>query len=275
LPLVAGAGQKQRMLKITSWNVNSVRLRAPMVARFLAEARPDLLCLQEIKCLEGEFPRKAFRAAGYRHFHVVGQRAYHGVAFVSKKKLEPLTLTLCPQGHARAAAVRLDGVEVHNIYVPAGADVPDPIANPKFQHKLDFVDAMRAYYAKRKAKGPLVLVGDLNIAPGEFDVWSHKQLLNVVSHTPGETDRLNAVLRDGGFVDLARAHKPDPEKLFTWWSYRSPDWTVNNRGRRLDHIWANAEFAAASQAEAFTIHTACRSWERPSDHVPISASFKL
>jgi exodeoxyribonuclease-3 len=265
------------MLRIATWNINSVRLRHPIVARFAAEQKPHVICLQEIKCLEAEFPFKAFRSIGYRHFHVVGQRAYHGVAFVSKVKLEPVALDLCPQGHARAGAVRIDGVELHNIYVPAGADVPDPEANPKFQHKLDFVDVMRAHYAKRRREGggPLTLVGDLNIAPGEHDVWSHKQLLNVVSHTPAETDRLNAVLRDGGFVDLARAHKPEPEKLFTWWSYRSPDWTVNNRGRRLDHFWASADLAPASRADAFTIHVPCRSWHKPSDHVPVVAELKL
>jgi exodeoxyribonuclease-3 len=120
-----------------------------------------------------------------------------------------------------------------------------------------------------------VLVGDLNVAPGEFDVWSHKQLLNVVSHTPGETDRLNAVRDLGGFVDLARLHRPDPEKLFTWWSYRSPDWTKNNRGRRLDHIWATSDLAPHSQADAFHIHVPMRSGARPSDHVPVMAGFKV
>ena len=130
-------------------------------------------------------------------------------------------------------------------------------------------------YRVGKGKGPLVIVGDLNVAPGEHDVWSHKQLLDVVSHTPQETTRLDAVREDGGFVDLARQARPDPEKLFTWWSYRSPDWTKNNRGRRLDHIWATADIAETSNAEAFHIHVPCRSWERPSDHVPVVAGLKL
>jgi exodeoxyribonuclease-3 len=264
------------MLKIATWNINSVRLRINAVCRFLAEAQPDVLCLQEIKCQNGEFPEKAFREAGYKHVHVVGQKGWHGVAIVSKHKLEPLAgPELCHKKEARVSAVMVEGVEINNLYVPAGADVPDPALNEKFAHKLDVLDRMRAAYAERNGKGPLVLVGDLNVAPGEHDVWSHKQLLDVVSHTPQETDRLNAIRDEGGFVDLARQHRPDPEKLFTWWSYRSPDWTVNNRGRRLDHVWASADLAATSELEAFQIHIPCRSWEKPSDHVPVVAGFRL
>lgn len=264
------------MLRIATWNINSVRLRIDTVCRFLAEARPHVLCLQEIKCRDGEFPAKAFRQAGYRHMHVVGQKGWHGVAIVSRLKLEPIEAPrICPKREARIAAARVDGVEVHNLYVPAGADEPDPAINPKFKHKLDVLDRMKRLYAARRGSAPTVLVGDLNVAPGEFDVWSHKQLLKVVSHTPAETSRLDIVRDRGGFVDLARAHRPDPEKLFTWWSYRSPDWTRNNRGRRLDHIWATSDVAAVSRAEAFEIHVPCRSWERPSDHVPVVAGLKL
>ncbi|HVY84158.1 MAG TPA: exodeoxyribonuclease III [Caulobacterales bacterium] len=263
------------MLKIASWNINSVRIRLDIIARFVAEARPDVLCLQEIKCRNGEFPEKAFKAMGLKHLHIVGQKGWHGVAIASRVKLEPVEFDLCPRSEARQAVAKIDGVEIHNLYVPAGADVPDASINPKFQHKLDFVEAMRKTYAKRKGKTPTVLVGDLNIAPGAFDVWSHKQLLSVVSHTPAETDGLIRVRDQGGFVDLAREHRPDPEKLFTWWSYRSPDYTKNNRGRRLDHIWASADLAPRSQAKAFAIHAEARAWERPSDHVPVMAGFAL
>jgi exodeoxyribonuclease-3 len=264
------------MLRIATWNINSVRLRIDMVRRFLAAEKPDVLCLQEIKCRDGEFPSKAFKEAGYRHMHVVGQKGWHGVAIVSKLRLEPIEgPKLCPKKEARVAAAKIDGIEVHNLYVPAGADTPDPVGNPKFKHKLDVLDRMKREYRKRKGAAPIVLVGDLNVAPGEFDVWSHKQLLDVVSHTPGETDRLNAARDAGGFIDLARVHRPDPEKLFTWWSYRSPDWTRNNRGRRLDHIWATADIAPLSQTDKFHIHVPCRSWTRPSDHVPVVAGLKL
>lgn len=264
------------MLRIASWNINSVRLRIETVCRFLSEAKPDVLCLQEIKCRDGEFPAKAFKDAGYKHMHIVGQKGWHGVAIVSRHKIDPVEgPSLCPKKEARVAVAKLDGIEIHNLYVPAGADIPDPEQNPKFKHKLDVLDRMKREYKKRNGKTPIILVGDLNVAPGEFDVWSHKQLLDVVSHTPAETTRLDAVVQAGGFVDLARRHRPNPEKLFTWWSYRSPDWTKNNRGRRLDHIWASADLAESSRSEAFHIHVPCRSWPRPSDHVPVVAGLKL
>jgi exodeoxyribonuclease-3 len=261
-------------LTIATWNINSVRLRADLVARFAAEARPDVVCLQEIKCRNGEFPDKAFKDMGFKHLHVVGQKGWHGVAIASKHKLEPIDAPdLCPRGEARVAAARVNGLEIHNLYVPAGGDEPDARINDKFAHKLAVLEAMRKHYRARKGGAPLVLVGDLNIAPGEHDVWSHSQLLDVVSHTPVETNGLEAVRAQGGFVDLARQHKPAPEKLFTWWSYRSPDWTKNNRGRRLDHIWSSADLAAVSKD--FHIHVPCRAWEKPSDHVPVSVRFKL
>jgi exodeoxyribonuclease-3 len=263
------------MLKIATWNINSVRIRTAALARFVSESKPDVLCLQEIKCRDGEFPSSAFREMGLRYIHVVGQKGWHGVAIASRHRIEPIEFRLCPRSEARASAVRVEGIEIHNIYLPAGADVPDPRINPKFQHKLDFVEAMRAHYASRRGKAPTVVVGDLNIAPGEHDVWSHKQLLDVVSHTPAETEGLDRIRDQGGFIDLARLHRPDPEKLFTWWSYRSPDHTRTNRGRRLDHIWASEDLAPRSQADAFAIHAHTRSWDRPSDHVPVMASLKL
>jgi exodeoxyribonuclease III len=258
-----------RPLRIATWNINSVRIREDLIARFVQEAKPDLLCLQEIKCRDGEFPAKAFRRTGLKHLHIVGQKGYHGVAFASRFPLEPATAPeLCHKKEARAAAVKFQGLEVHNLYVPAGADIPDPTVNEKFAHKLDVLARMKREYSKWRGKGGLVLVGDLNVAPGENDVWSHKQLLKVVSHTPVETAGLEAARNAGSLVDLARQHRPADEKLFTWWSYRSPDWTKNNRGRRLDHIWSAPDVAARSAN--YTIHVPCRSWERPSDHVPVT-----
>ncbi|HBB56366.1 MAG TPA: exodeoxyribonuclease III [Hyphomonadaceae bacterium] len=255
---------------LATWNVNSVRLRIDLVARFAAAARPDVLCLQEIKCLEAEFPRAAFADMGFAHLEIAGQRGYHGVAIASRLPLERLeTPDLCPEGHARALAVRVGGAVLHNLYVPAGGDLPDPDANPKFAHKLAMTARMRRHYAAPDREAADIVVGDLNIAPGEHDVWSHTQLLDVVSHTPVETEALDAVLREGGFVDPVRAANPAPAKLFTWWSYRSPDWTRNNRGRRLDHLWTRGR--ARADLASVSIHVDCRAWERPSDHVPVMA----
>jgi exodeoxyribonuclease-3 len=253
-------------MRIASWNINSVRLRIGLVARFVALAKPDVLCLQEIKCREGEFPRNAFADMGMRHLHIIGQKGWHGVAIISKHKFERLPCPpLCPAEEARTAAVQLKGLKVQTLYVPAGGDVPNPAENPKFAHKLAFLERMKGLY--RGADSNLVLTGDLNIAPGEHDVWSHKQLLDVVSHTPVETEALDTVRAGGGFTDLVRAHTPPPEKVFTWWSYRNHDWAASNRGRRLDHVWGTGDVAPG--LKGVQVFTEARSWEKPSDHVPV------
>jgi exodeoxyribonuclease-3 len=259
-------------LTLATWNINSVRLRIEQVAHFVESAKPDVLCLQEIKCREAEFPFNAFKAMGLKHVAVSGQKGWHGVAIASRHPIEPIVAPeLCRHGEARAQAVQIKGIEVHNLYVPAGGDEPDREANPKFDHKLDFLARMHTSYAG--LSGPRLLVGDLNIAPGEHDVWSHKQLLDVVSHTPIETTGLEAARAAGGFIDLARAHRPAEEKLFTWWSYRSADWRASNRGRRLDHIWASPDLAGGS--DRYAIHDMTRDWDKPSDHVPVSIRLKL
>ena len=263
-------------LSVATWNINSVRLRIDLVRRLLAERRPDILCLQETKCVDASFPKKAFRQAGYRHFAMHGQKGYHGVAIISRRPLEAIDRrAFCGKDDARhiAATVMHKGrpIVVHNFYIPAGGDEPDPEINPKFHHKLTFLDEMQACMAAIAVPGS-ILVGDLNVAPLETDVWSHKQLLRVVSHTPPETERFERARTAGGWVDLMRQFVPPEEKLFTWWSYRSPDWTKNDRGRRLDHIWVTPDLAR--QATALSVLKHARSWARPSDHVPVIATFQ-
>jgi exodeoxyribonuclease III len=263
-------------LSIATWNINSVRLRAPLVKRFVEEHRPDVLCLQEIKCRNGEFPTAAFVEMGLPHMHVRGQKGWHGVAIASRFPLEEADEPdFCMREEARVAAVKVHGVTIHNLYVPAGGDEPDTAINDKFAHKLEFLARMEKIYAARRDGPPLVVVGDLNVAPYENDVWGHKQLLNVVSHTPVETDAMKAIIDKGGFSDLARVAVPNTEKLFSWWSYRSPDWTKNDRGRRLDHIWATKGIAEKFDPARFAIHKEPRTWEKPSDHVPVVAAFNL
>jgi exodeoxyribonuclease-3 len=259
-------------LSIATWNINSVRLRLDLVARFVEEARPDVLCLQEIKCRDGEFPANAFARMGLRHLKVTGQKGWHGVAIASRLPIEPTpTPAFCPRQEARVSAAKIDGIVIHNVYVPAGGEIPDMRDNSKFAHKLEVIARMRAYYETHPAKGPRILVGDLNIAPGENDVWSHRQLIDVVSHTPVEVEGIEAIRTAGGFVDLARVFHPCPQKLYSWWSYRSPDWKRSNRGRRLDHIYADP--ASAARCTDVTFHAHVRDWERPSDHVPVVARF--
>jgi exodeoxyribonuclease-3 len=265
-------------LTLATWNINSVRLRIDRVVAFIKREKPDVLCLQEIKCLEDQFPYQAFEAAGMPHIHLAGQKGMHGVAIASKLPIEKLaTPPLCMHSHARCAAVGVAGYELHNLYVPAGADIPDPMVNDKFAHKLDFIEKMRSVYAARarkKSVPPLLVVGDINIAPEEHDVWSHKQLLDVVSHTPVETDGLKAILRDGKFTDIARAKHAPTEKLYTWWSYRAADWQLSNRGRRLDHIWADKAAIEHVDVKSYTIHPQERGGEKPSDHVPVTVELE-
>ncbi len=260
--------------KLASWNINSVRLRAPMIAKWVEEAKPDVLCLQEIKCRTEEFPVKAFKEMGFEHFHVRGQKGMHGVGISSKLPLEDLgDVDLCPRGEARHQRVGVAGVELHNFYIPAGGDEPDVEINPRFAHKLEFLDRIEAYFTARRVSDPaLVLVGDFNIAPYEHDFWSHKQLLKVISHTPVETEALERIRKAGDFADIAREIAPMDEKIFTWWSYRSKDFRKNNRGRRLDHIWTSGAAtprATSGGRDAFKLWEDVRAWERPSDHAPV------
>ncbi len=263
-------------LKIVSWNINSVRLRAPNVVAFAQAERPDVICLQETKCRDAEFPAKIFAEAGYEHIHAVGQGGgHHGTAIVSRLPIEPLEVPdLCREGHARVGGVHVGGLDLHNIYLPAGGDEPDPATNEKFDHKLDFLARMKDRYGGG-ARRPLMLVGDLNVAPHENDVWSHKQLLKIVSHTPVETDALSEACRAGGFTDIARAAVDGDQKLFTWWSYRARDWAASNRGRRLDHIWTNEAATPGVDLASFRIHLGWRGGWKPSDHAPISAEIAI
>ena len=263
---------------VATWNINSVRLRMPLVEHFLQEFQPDVLCLQETKCPDDVFPFKPLRKLGYDHIEISGQKGYHGVATIARRPIELVEKRdFCTKGDCRHLSVNVEAggrkVLLHNFYVPAGGDEPDPEINPKFRHKLDFVAEMHGVPATESADVASILVGDLNIAPLETDVWSHRQLLNVVSHTPVETEGLEKMRKSGGWIDLMRRHVPPEEKLYTWWSYRARDWAASDRGRRLDHVWTSA--ALADTMRDVEVLRAARGWERPSDHVPVIARFDL
>jgi exodeoxyribonuclease-3 len=269
-------------LKLTTWNINSVRLRIDLVAKFLKAVRPDVLCLQETKCPDDAFPLKRFKRLGYEHAALNGQKGYHGVVVLSRLPFERFDIQIyCGKTDCRHVSVVLgeqaglrDPVTVHNFYVPAGGDIPDPALNPKFAHKLAFLDEMRAAASLRPAASErAILVGDLNVAPLEHDVWSHKQMLRVVSHTPIECEKFNAARAAGGWIDSMRELTPEPTKLYTWWSYRSPDWETSDRGRRLDHIWSSPKLA--DRVADIAIAKPYRAAERPSDHVPVTATYDL
>ncbi|HOV03434.1 MAG TPA: exodeoxyribonuclease III [Kaistiaceae bacterium] len=262
-------------LRIATWNINSVRLRIDLVARLVDEHAPDILCLQEIKCSTDNFPARAFRDLGYHHIAVNGQKGYHGVAIASRVPfVETWQEGFCDKDDARHIAARFShgGTEfdLHDFYIPAGGDEPDPEINDKFAHKLSFLDEFRGFLETHGGERRALVVGDLNVAPLEHDVWSHRQLLKVVSHTPVETEKLEEARRAGGLVDVMRRFVPPEEKLYTWWSYRAKDWKKADRGRRLDHVWATP--ALDSSISAIEVLTDARGWDRPSDHVPVIAT---
>jgi exodeoxyribonuclease-3 len=268
----------RRRLRIATWNINSVRLRAPLLGGLAAALAPDVLCLQETKCPDDAFPHEAAEALGFRHRLARGMKGYNGVAVLSKRPIEalPEQPDWCGKGDCRYLGVAVDvpgePLILHDFYVPAGGDIPDPAANPKFAHKLEFLAEATDWTAKSPPRRA-VLLGDLNIAPLPEDVWNHRELLDVVSHTPVETEGLTRWQQAGGWVDGVRHFVPPGEKLFTWWSYRARDWEASDRGRRLDHVWVSDDLAGALAGQA--VLKPARGWAQPSDHVPVMVELAL
>lgn len=247
--------------------------------RFAEEENPDIICIQETKTPDEHFPLDALRQMGYVHTVFSGQKGYNGVALVSRIPLANVCAESFMGGMNSAdkrhiLATLPDGTELHNFYIPAGGDIPDPALNDKFEFKLRFVDGMRDYFAQKRFAGSrAIIVGDFNIAPGEHDVWSHKQLLRIVSHTPIEVEKLMALQASQNWLDTARIGVSPEEKIYSWWSYRAKDWDAADKGRRLDHIWLTPALGDAFAGVRHLRHV--RGWEQPSDHAPVVADLKL
>ena len=264
-------------IKIVTWNINSVRFRVETVQRFLKEEKPDILCLQETKVADDLFPEGAFRQLGYNHMALNGQPMHHGVAILSRIPLHNITRNdWQANGEARHVGVEVKGssgksVRLENVYIPAGGEFPDREINPKFGQKMDFYRRM-IDWAKDLAQ-PTILLGDFNIAPLECDVWDHKKLINVVSHTQIEIDWLYELRDAHGWVDIGRKFIPAPEKMYSWWSYRARDWEKANKGRRLDHIWVSPQLE--DSVTSHKVLKPVRGWAKPSDHAPLMSEFSL
>lgn len=271
-------------IKLATWNINSVRLRIDSLAEIQKSQQPDIIALQEIKCANEHFPLEAIKAMGYEHVAFHGQKSYHGVAVLSRFPLE----VIGQHDFNQSTDTRHLGVNIkvpnrkskhpltlHNFYIPAGGDIPDREQNIKFGQKLDFLTNLTDWFKddKNNHSETMIMVGDLNIAPLPSDVWSHKQLLKVVSHTPIEVEHLSDLQNSRNWHDVMRHFIPEPEPLYTWWSYRSKDWKASNRGRRLDHIWVTPKLAKA--ATSMNVIEEARSWEKASDHAPVMAEFEV
>ncbi len=261
--------QERGELITMTWNINSVRARIEQLAKLIRMVKPDILLLQETRCHNGQFPLTALRRRGYKYNALNGRGGHHGVAVLSRIPIEDMRVDVIggidEPRHVSAVVDFFGPIRLHSLYVPSGGDEPDPAINDKFRDKLAFVEGMVSWGAL-SASESAVVSGDFNIAPYEHDVWSHKQLLDVISHTPVETEGLEKALHAGPWVDVVRRDRPEPEKIYTWWSYRNSVWPGSNRGRRLDHVWASPDLAPRVSVE---IMTSPRGWEKASDHVPL------
>ena len=260
------------MSKIFSWNANSIRIRLNELERIVKKHDPDIICIQEIKAKEEDFPFEYIKALGFEYIALYGMAGYNGVAILAKQPLHDVKrYDWAGKADARhISVVTNQGIEIHNIYIPAGGDIPDVTQNPAFARKLQFIEELSDFFAQnceQNRNKHLLVCGDFNVAPLENDVWNHKQMIKIISHTPDETKRLQHWYKTSGLVDAIRHFYPESEKVFSWWSYRNPNWQTNNKGRRLDHIWVSAPLSRELK-KAFVLKE-CRTQERPSDHVPI------
>jgi exodeoxyribonuclease-3 len=260
--------KKNSGLRIVTWNINSIRLRMPIIKDFIEKFKPDILALQETKVDDKSFPLGDCFSLGFEYVRFSGEPSYNGVAILSKIPIDEHFNLAFFNDHKRHVAIKIGDTEIHNFYVPAGGDIPDPELNPKFLHKLKFLDLMYEWFKTNKnTEQKIVLVGDLNVAPLEHDVWSTKQLKNIISHTKIEREKLTRNLEDFNWIDAPRQFIPQDQKLYSWWSYRNQDWKKSNRGRRLDHIWVSQGLKSALLSHHTFIEA--RDYEKASDHVPV------
>lgn len=253
-------------MKLATWNVNSLRVRLPQVCDWLARTQPDVLCLQETKVTDEECPVAALREAGYQVLHV-GQKAYNGVAILSRTALEEPSVAApgLDSGQKRYAAATVNGVRVISVYVPNG----EAVTSEKYAFKLQWLAALHAHLVQELERFPLLaVVGDFNVAPEDRDVHDPRLWQNQVLFSGPERAALRA-LSDVGLVDVFRKFA-QPGGSFSWWDYRQGAFR-RNLGLRIDHILCSS--ALAARCVACTIDTAPRALERPSDHAPVIAEF--
>lgn len=258
---------------LISWNVNSIRRRIDQFADVVHRWDPDVICLQELKADDAFVPVEEFKVSGYGHHVIRAEPGYNGVAILSKRPLENgESFQWAGRDDARHVFARVDALGkalgIHCVYVPAGGDVPDRDANPKFDYKLRFLDSLTDHFAGTYGfRDPMVLAGDLNVAPLPADVWDHSKLKNVITHTEIEVAALERLKRSLNWIDTQRQVVGDDDPVFTWWSYRAADWEAANKGRRLDHVWVTP--GLKDNVAAVDVLTAVRHWTPPSDHAPV------
>lgn len=257
-------------MRIVTWNVNGIRPRLGHLGELVKRYDPDIVCCQETKVDNDNFPEAAIRELGFKLVAFHGQKSYNGVCILAREDLgEVSRRVFTGKDDCRHIALTLpDGLEIHNFYIPAGGDMPDREANPKFEQKMGYLEELETWFPETYSTDkPLILLGDLNVAPLENDVWNHKPQSKYVGHTPGECAQLLRTMEAHGWIDVGRKFVPPSEKLHTWWTYRGKELVERGRGWRLDHIWATPPLA--SRLNSFQVATDIRLLEKPSDHAPV------
>lgn len=257
-------------MKVATWNINGINSRLQHVLDWCAEERPDVLCLQETKCVDSRFPFKPIRALGYDHIEIHGEKAYNGVAIVSKYPIGDLQKNFpgdAADTPRRLIAGTVNGASVVNVYVPHGT----ALGTDKFAFKLDWLARLRKYFDKKSGPGDNVLLcGDLNVAPHELDVWKPSLWKDKLHFTKPEREAIRAV-KAWGFNDLFRQMN-DEAREFSWWDHFRNSFE-KDRGLRIDHIWSSQRLA--ERCVGCWIDKEPRGWDHPSDHAPVVAEFKL
>lgn len=256
-------------MKIATWNVNSIGVRLPQVLEWMEGNRPDVLCLQEIKCVDEKFPTAAFTEAGYQA-EIFGQPTYNGVAILSLGGQKDVVRGLHdddPESQRRLIASTVGKVTIINVYVPNGSEV----GSDKYRYKLEWLGRLRSMLDSHFETGnPIVLCGDFNIAPEDRDVHDPALWDGKILCSEQEREALGRI-SDWGFIDVVRKHRTE-SGLFSWWDYRGGGFR-RNHGLRIDHLWATEPLASRS-IDAW-IDKIPRALEKPSDHAPVVAEFDI
>jgi exodeoxyribonuclease III len=253
---------------IATWNINSVRARVDRLLAWVAQHRPDVLCLQELKCTDDQFPTLELSALGYR-VELFGQKTYNGVALVTRLPCTEVARNLGDDDEQhRLIAGRVGAVDVVCLYAPNGQS-PD---SPAYAYKLTWYERLERWLKARRSPNDLVAVcGDFNVAPAEIDVWSVPLFAGQTLFTAKEQAALFKMRDALGLRDVFREKNPGPG-LFSWWDYRMNAFK-KNQGLRIDHLWCTEPLA--QRCVASEVDTAAREGKLPSDHAPVWARFEL
>ncbi len=256
-------------MKIATWNVNSINVRMPQLLGWLDRTEIDIVCFQETKTVDENFPLEDLQNAGYEAAFM-GQKSYNGVAIISKFPITDVQKNYLDdddEAPKRLIAATINGVRIVNTYIPNGTE----LWTDKFTFKLDWLQRLRRFFDETcNREKDVLLCGDFNVAPDELDVWNVTAWQDKLHFSKPERAAMHNV-KQWGFVDLFREMNPESQE-FSWWDYRAGAWQKNH-GLRIDHIWTSPSLA--SKCTACYIDKAPRALEKPSDHAPVVAEFDL